>query len=72
MPEICGDMVGNGPRGSPCFLLAGDPVGNAPIMSPLLFGHFPKCIRCQYSLAFPKESPILCTVGTAQMVSKSL
>jgi hypothetical protein len=45
MPQICEDMLGNRPRGSSCFLLAGDPVGNAPIGSPLLFQHFPKCIR---------------------------
>ncbi len=38
--DICGDMVGNRPRG-----LAGDMLGNAPSGSPLLFGQFPKCIR---------------------------
>jgi hypothetical protein len=62
MSVICGDTVGNWLRG-----LAGDTLGNAPSGSPLLFGHFQKCI-C-YSVkaaekvsntlwAFLKESPI--------------
>jgi hypothetical protein len=29
MSNKCGDMVGNRPRESPCFLLAGDKLGNA-------------------------------------------
>jgi hypothetical protein len=42
-------------------------VGNVPIGSPLLFGHFPKCIRYSVNIvkkvsntlwAFPTESPI--------------
>jgi hypothetical protein len=41
----------NMPREYSCFLLAGDPEGNVPIRSPLLFGHFPKCIRCSVSIA---------------------
>jgi hypothetical protein len=45
MSDICGDPLGNKPRGYPCFLLAGDMLGNAPSGSPLLFGHFLKCIR---------------------------
>jgi hypothetical protein len=67
MSDICRDTVGNRPRGFLCFLLAGGTLGNAPSRSPLLFGHFPKCIR--YSLkvakkvsntlwAFPKQPPI--------------
>jgi hypothetical protein len=36
--------VETGPRRFPCFLLAGDLEGNVPIGSPLLFGHFPKCL----------------------------
>jgi hypothetical protein len=43
--DICGDTLGNRTRGYPCFLLAEDTLGNAPSRSPLLFGHFPKCIR---------------------------
>jgi hypothetical protein len=50
-PYICGDVLGNRPSGSPCFLLArrfflqsrktsGDTVRNAVNGSPLLFGHF--------------------------------
>jgi hypothetical protein len=67
MPEICGDTVGDGLKGSSCYLLAGDPVGNAPIGSPFSFEHFSKCISHSVSLegkvsntlrAFPKESPI--------------
>ncbi len=59
MPEMCGDTV------SPCFLLAGSLVGNVPIVSPRLFGHFPRCIHFFVSVAekdsntlqaFPKES----------------
>jgi hypothetical protein len=37
MLEICEDTVGDRPRASPCFLVAGDLVGNAPIGSLLLF-----------------------------------
>jgi hypothetical protein len=51
---ICKDIVGDRPRGSPCFPLAGDKVGNASIGSLHLFGHFP--LLCKYSL---KRSPIL-------------
>jgi hypothetical protein len=68
MSDICVDMVGNRPRGYPCFLLAGDTLGNVLSGSPLLFGHFPKCIPYSVqvaekvfniSLAFPrKELPI--------------
>jgi hypothetical protein len=66
MSDICGDMVGNRPRGYPCFLLAGDTLGNVPSGSPILFGHFPECIRYSVKVAekasntlkaFPK-SPI--------------
>ncbi len=62
MSDICGDMVGNRPRG-----LAGDTLGNVPSGSPLLFGHFPKCIHYSVKVAekvsntiwaFPKKSPI--------------
>jgi hypothetical protein len=62
MSDICGDTVGNRPRG-----LAGDTLGNAPSGSPLLFGHFPKCICYSVKVpekvsntlwAFPKELPI--------------
>jgi hypothetical protein len=35
MSDICGDTVGNRPKGYPCFLLAGDILGNAPSGSPL-------------------------------------
>jgi hypothetical protein len=68
---ICGDMLGNRPRGYSCFLLAGDMLGNAPSRSPLLFGHFPKCIHYSVKVAekvsntlwaFPKESPIPLTL----------
>jgi hypothetical protein len=68
MSDICGDTLGNRPRGYPCFLLAGDTQGNALSRSPLLFGHFPKCILYSVKVAekisntlwaFPKESPIL-------------
>ncbi len=68
MSDICGDMLGNRPRGYPCFLLAVDTLGHAPSGSPLLFGHFPKFIRYSVKVAekisstlwvFPKESPIL-------------
>jgi hypothetical protein len=67
MSDIFGDMLGNRPRGYPCFLLAEVTLGNAPSGSPLLFGHFPKCIRYLVKVAekvsntlwaFPKESPI--------------
>ncbi len=34
MPEICGDMMGNRPGGSHCFLLAGDTARNVPIAPP--------------------------------------
>jgi hypothetical protein len=51
MSDICGDMLGKKPRGYPCFLLAGDMLGNAPSRSPLLFGHFPKCIRYSVKVA---------------------
>jgi hypothetical protein len=57
MPEICGDTVGFRPWGFPCFLLTGDPVKNVPIRSPLLFEHFPKCIR--YSVSIAERSSIL-------------
>jgi hypothetical protein len=62
MSDICGDTVGKRPRG-----LAGDTLGNAPSGSPLLFGHFPKCIRYSAKVAenvsntlleFYKELPI--------------
>jgi hypothetical protein len=62
MSDICGDTVGNRLRG-----LAGDTLGNVPSGSPLLFGHFPKCIRYSVKVAekvpitlwaFTKESPI--------------
>jgi hypothetical protein len=63
MSYLCGDTVGNRLRG-----LAGDTLGNAPSRSPLLFGHFPKCIHYSIKVvaekvsnalwAFPKESPI--------------
>jgi hypothetical protein len=78
MSEICGDNMGDRPRGLRCFLLAGDPMGNAPVESPLLFEHFPKCIRYSLSFAdmdpntsghFPKRGQY--PLGTAQMVSKS-
>jgi hypothetical protein len=68
MPEICRDTVGDRPRGSPGFLLAGDLMENVVIGSSILFGHFPKCILYSVSIAenvsntvwaFPKESPIL-------------
>ncbi len=67
MSGICGDTVGNCLRGYPCFLLAGDMLGNAPSGSPLLFGHFPKCIHSSVKVAekvsntlwaFPNKSPI--------------
>jgi hypothetical protein len=67
MSDICGDTLGNRLRGYPCFLLAGDMLGNVPNGSPLLFGHFPKCIHYLVKVAekvpstlsaFPKESPI--------------
>ncbi len=66
MPYICGDMVGDWPRGFPCFLLAKDTEGNAAIGSPLLFVHSQRV--CYYVCAaekvssthwaFLKESPI--------------
>jgi hypothetical protein len=68
MSDICGNKLGNRPRGYPCFLLAGDTLGNAPSWSPLLFGHFPKCICYLVQVAekisntlwaFPKELTIL-------------
>jgi hypothetical protein len=67
MSDICGDTVSNRPRGYPCFLLAGDTLGNAPSGSPLLFGHFPKCIHYSVKVAekvsntpkaFPKKLSI--------------
>jgi hypothetical protein len=51
MPEIYGYTLGDRPRGSPCFLLAGDLVRNAPVGSPLLFGHLSKCIHFSVSIA---------------------
>jgi hypothetical protein len=80
LPEICGDTVAIRPRGVPCFLLAGDLEGNAPIRSPLLFGHFPKCLHysviiaekvCNPFLAFPKELPIpfrFCSNGLQELL----
>jgi hypothetical protein len=68
MSDICGDTLDNRPRGCPCFLLAGDTLVNALSRSPLIFGHFPKCIRYSVKVAekisntlwaFPKESLIL-------------
>ncbi len=46
--------------------MAGDMLGNAPSGSPLLIGHFPKCIGYSIKVAekasnlwaFPKEPPI--------------
>ncbi len=69
MPEICGYMVGNRPRGFPCILLAVGPMGNAPMGFSLLFGYFPNRIRYSGGVsiaekvsntlwAFPKEWPI--------------
>jgi hypothetical protein len=64
MSDICGNTLGNRPRG-----LAGT-LGNVPSGSPLLFGHFPKHICYSVRVAkkvsntlwaFPKESPILFT-----------
>ncbi len=49
MPEKRGDMVGNRPRGSPCFLLTGDR-WISPIKSPLLFEHFQQCIFYSVSI----------------------
>jgi hypothetical protein len=49
--EMCGDTVGDRPKRSPYFLLAGDLVENAPIVSPLLIGHFPKHIHYSVSIA---------------------
>jgi hypothetical protein len=77
MSDICGDTVGKRLRG-----LAGDTLGNVPSGPPLLFGHFPKCIRYSIKVAekvsntlwaFPKESPIPSQYpfGTSQMVSTS-
>jgi hypothetical protein len=57
MPEMCGDTVGDRPKGTLYFLLAGDLVENAPIVSPLLLGHFPKCIH--YSVSIAEKPPIL-------------
>ncbi len=62
MSDICGNTLGNRPRG-----FAGDTLGNAPSGSPLLFGHFPKHICYSVKVAeqvpilwaFFKESPIL-------------
>ncbi len=71
--------MGLRPRGCPRFLLAGDLEGNASFGSPPLFGHFPKCLRHSVSIsenasnplrAFPEESPVPFTVGSAQMISK--
>jgi hypothetical protein len=67
MSDICRDTLANRPRGYPRFLLAGVMLGNAPSESPLLFGHFPKCIRYSVKVAeivsntlwpFPKELQI--------------
>jgi hypothetical protein len=67
MSDICRDMLCNRLRVYPCFLLAGDTLRNPPSGSPLLFGHFPKCICYSVKVAekvsntlraFPKESPI--------------
>jgi hypothetical protein len=78
MPEICGDTVGITPKGFPCFPLAGEPEGNAPTGPPLLFEHFPKCLRYSLSIeekvstplwSFPKE--LLIPYSSAQLVSKS-
>jgi hypothetical protein len=58
MSDICGDTL---------LPMAGDTLVNAPSGSPLLFGHFPKCIQYLVKVpekvsntvwAFPKESPI--------------
>ncbi len=67
VPNICEDTVGNRPKWSPCFLLAGDTMGTVPIGSLLILGHFPKCFRYSVSIAekisntpaFPKEPQIL-------------
>jgi hypothetical protein len=60
--------------------LAGDPEGNAPIGSPLLLGHFPKCLHYSVSIpemvsihlwAFPKELLILfrfCSNGLQELL----
>ncbi len=57
MSDVCGDTLGNRPSGYPCFLLARHTLGMRPVGSPLLFKHFPKCIR--YSVKVLKRSPIL-------------
>jgi hypothetical protein len=58
--------MGDWPRRSPYFPLAGDPMENAHLVSTSLW-HFPKCIHYSVSIAekvsntlwaVPKESPI--------------
>jgi hypothetical protein len=57
MSDVCGDAEGKRLRGSPSFLWAGDKVGNAFIRFPLLFRHFPKCLR--YSVAEKVSNTLL-------------
>jgi hypothetical protein len=78
MFDICGDMVGNRLRWSPCFLLAGDMLGNAPSGSPFLFGHCPNFIRYSVKVAdkvsnnlWAFSKSLQFPLGTSQMVSAS-
>ncbi len=64
MSDMYGDTVGNRPRG-----LAGDTLGNVPSGSPLLFGHFPKCIRYSIKVAEKVQRVANTPLGTSQMVS---
>ncbi len=59
MPEICRDTVGDRPRGSPGFLLAGDLMENVVIGSILYSVSIAENVS-NTVWAFPKESPILC------------
>jgi hypothetical protein len=80
MAEISENTVVTRPKGFLCILLAGDPEGNAPIASPLLIGHFLKCLHCSVGipekvsnplLAFPKELLILsrfCSNGLQELL----
>ncbi len=71
--------MGDRPKGSPCFLLAGDLVGHVPIMSPHLFGHLAQYIRYSVSIAekvsntlsISRKSANISPLGTDQMISKS-
>jgi hypothetical protein len=65
MPGICGDMVGDWPRKSPCFLLAGDVVGDRPGKSPcfLLAGDMAENVPMMSPLNWSFAKMYCCSVS---------